>query len=455
MPNVAVPQRISGGLARVGKALHLPRYRILWFGTLFSFLGMQMQIIARGYLAYDLTGRNTALGGVMIAFGVPQMLFALWGGVVADRMAKRNVLILWQSSLAVGSALLTLAIWSGAVQYWMLLAMAVLTGTAFSFIGPARQAFIGDLVPEELMGNATVLQQASMNGTRVIGPALAGTIIAIPVIGVGGVYALTTLGFVITAATLFLLPPGRPKRKVEHSSPLQDVVDSLRYVRRDRPIATLLLTSFIVVALAFPYTGFLPSVARSVFGRGALGLGAMSALAAVGALAATLAAATLTAHKRAWRLQTFTGVAFAVTLVVFAFAPSFPMALLAILFVGFFASGFQSLNSALTMTLAEKHYYGRVQALMGLNWSLFGILSLPFGVLADAIGIRTTLALMGMATLVCLAGIQFLARMLGVEREVRVRTTELRREPWERWAVPLPVAPGDGTGPVTAGESRR
>ena len=427
MTVIALRGHLSTCLTRIGRALRVPRYRILWFGTLFSFLGMQMQIIARGYLAYDLTGSNTALGGVMIAFGVPNLLLSLWGGVVADRMAKRNILILWQSAVALGSALLTLAILTDAVQYWMLIAMAMLTGTAFSFIGPARQAFIGDLLPERLMGNATVLQQASMNGTRVFGPAIAGTLIAMPLIGVGRVYAVTTLGFIIAIGTLAFLPPGEPKRDVEETSPVQDMVDSLRYVRGDRPIAILLLMSFTVVSIALPYQGFLASIARSVFDRGAVGLGALSSVAAAGALIATLLAAGLTSHRRIWHLQAAAGAGFTVALIGFALAPNFPTALAIIFFTGALASGFQSLNNALAMTLCDQTYYGRVQSLVNLNWSLFGILSLPLGAVADLIGIRTTLLLMGAVALACLTVLQLLARRLDLPQEVRRRTAELRR----------------------------
>jgi predicted MFS family arabinose efflux permease len=428
---VALRGHLSACLSRIGRALHVPRYRILWLGTLFSFLAMQMQIIARGYLAYDLTGSNTALGGVMIAFGVPQLLLALWGGVVADRMAKRNVLMLWTAAVAAGSAALSVAIAAGAVQYWMLLAMAVLTGTAFAFIAPARQAFIGDLLPDELMGNATALQQASMNGTRVVGPALAGVLIATPLIGMAGVYALTTLAFLAAAGTLFLLPAGRPKRDVECSSPVEDMVDSLRYVRQDRPVGLLLLMSFTVVAFAFPYIGFLPSVVRGLYGKGAFALGVLSSVSAAGALLATLAAAGLTGHRRVWYLQAGAGAAFALSLSAFALAPSFVVALAIVFFLGAFGGGFQALNNALTMTLADQSYYGRIQAMVGLNWSLYGILSLPLGAIADLVGLRTTLALMAALALVSVVALQALARREDVPFEVRRRTGHLRREPWE------------------------
>lgn len=410
-------ERLPSGLQRTFAALAEPGYRILWWGTLFSFLGMQMQVVARGYLAYELTGRNTALGGVMIAFGVPQLLLSLWGGVVADRLPKRNVLMVWQAVLATTSGLMAIAIATDHIAYWMLLATAVVTGVAFSFIGPARQAFIGDLVPGHLMGNAIVLQQANMNGTRVFGPALAGALIATPLVGMAGVYALTTFGFLVAVATMGRLPPGLPQPGADRRSPLQDTLDGLRYVVHDRPIGILLLMSFCVVSLAFPYQGFLASVAKSEFRRGAVALGALSSAAAIGALGATLVVAGLTGHRHVWHVQALSGMAFGAALIAFGVTPRFELALLAILLVGAFASAFQSLNNALAMTLTEPRYYGRVQALLGIGWSLFGIVSLPLGVVADAIGIRLTLALMGLSAIITVAGLHLLALLTGASRK--------------------------------------
>jgi len=423
-------------MRRTFQALDIPAYRILWWGTLFSFIGMQMQVVARGYLAFELTHSNTALGGVMIAFGIPQLLLTLHGGVVADRMAKRNVLIVWQAVIALGSGLMALAIATGQIEYWMLIASSVLTGTSFAFIGPARQAFIGDLVPKELMGNAIVLQQANMNGTRVFGPALAGALIAIPLIGMAGVYALTTVGFVVAAVTMLRLPPGLPKLAASGRSATQETLDGMRYVRHHRSVAILLLTSFMVVAFAFPYQGFLASVTSDVFNRGAVSLGLLSSFAAIGALIATLAVATLTGHRHVWRIQTACGIGFGASLIAFGLAPSFPLSLLTIFFVGASASAFQSLNNALTMMLTEPRYYGRVQALMGISWSLFGILSLPLGIVADAIGIRAALALMGVIAIIAVAALEFLARSVGAEADMHSRRTAARRDVFERAASP-------------------
>ena len=132
--------------ARTFYALGNRQFRILFIGNIFSFLGMQMQMLARGYLAYDLTGKNSSLGAVMLAFGFPQLILSLWGGVVADRLPKRAVLITMQSVVAVNSAWLAIMIEMGQVEFWMLIVAGVVQGSAFSFIGPARQAFISDLV---------------------------------------------------------------------------------------------------------------------------------------------------------------------------------------------------------------------------------------------------------------------------------------------------------------------
>ncbi|MGH2585694.1 MAG: MFS transporter, partial [Dehalococcoidia bacterium] len=207
-----------------------------------------------------------------------------------------------------------------------------------------------------------------------------------------------------------------------------DTREGISYVRHNAPVAILLLMSFVVVAIGFPYQGFLASITSEEFGRGAVGLGILSSMTAVGALAATLVVASLTGHRHVWRMQALAGIAVGAALVAFGAAPSFPIGLLVAIAVGATASGFQSLNNALTMTLAEPRYYGRVQALMGMSWSLFGIISLPLGILADAIGIRQTLMLMGLACIVSIAALELFGRTVGAEVKMHERRAVARRE---------------------------
>jgi len=406
--------------SRTFYALENPLFRTLWWGTLFSFLGMQMQVIARGYLAYDLTGKNSALGGVMLAFGVPQLLLGLWGGVLADRLPKRKTLLVAQGIIAANSAWLATMIAFGMIEYWMLIVAGVVQGAGFAFVGPARQAFIGDLVGRHSIGNAVVLQQLSMNSTRVIGPSIAGFFIAVPFIGLAGVYYMTTIGFIIAAVAMVRLPAGDPQPREETVSPLADMRDGLGYVRRRPSIALLILTSFVVVMIAFPYQSFLPSIAKDVYGVGAGGLGTLSSVGAVGAVLATVMVATYAGHPRAWRAQPVLAIAFGISVTALGITQNFIAGLSVMILVGGLASGFQSLNNSLTISLSEHRYHGRVQSISMLSWSFFGLAALPIGIVADQIGIRETLMLQGALVVLLVVALQFfLGRSETVARDRR------------------------------------
>ena len=426
-----------GYFARTFYSLENAQYRMLWTGTLFSFLGMQMQVIARGYLAFDLTGRNTALGAVMLAFGVPSLVFTLWGGVLADRLPKRRTLLITQSVVGLNAGWIALMIAFGLIEFWMLVAASFVQGVGFAFLGPARQAFIGNLVGREAVGNAIVLQQLSMNGTRVVGPAIAGIFISIWFIGLSGVYFMTTLGFLVAIYATWRLPPGEPEARTEATSPMRDLVDGLRYVRSRPSVAILILTSFALTGLAFPFQSFLPSLASDIYDSGSRGLGVLSSVQAVGAVIAIVIVAGIASQTRAWRLQPVLALGFAAAVALLGFASNLWMGLLAVAIVGAFSAAFQSLNNALSISLSESRYHGRVQSLSALSWSLFGIASLPVGILADAIGIRQTLMLIGGLGVVAVFLLRFLGQLWGAEED---RRQPLEPEP-ER---PAPTRPPAG-----------
>ena len=380
---------------------------------------MQMQVIARGYLAYDLTGKNSALGGVMLAFGVPQLLLGLWGGVLADRLPKRNLLIVCQLIIATNSAWVAVMIETGRIEYWMLIVAGVVQGAGFAFVGPARQAFIGDLVDRSAIGNAVVLQQLSMNSTRVIGPSLAGMFIAVAFIGISGVYFFTTLGFFLATITMLRLPPGTPKERVNPRSPLADMADGLQYVRRRPSILMLILTSFAVIMIGFPYQSFLPSIAADVYGVDAGGLGALQSFGAIGAVVATLLVATYAGSRRAWKFQPLLAIAFGGSLIALGLAPNIWFGLIAMVAVGGLASGFQGVNNALTMSSTDADYQGRVQSISMLSWSLFGLIALPIGILADHIGIQQTMVILGSVVMLGVTLLQLFARTDRVSNDRR------------------------------------
>ena len=383
-------------------ALREPTYRILWLGGLVSFLAVQMEFVSRGWLAYRLTGSNGGLGAVFLGFGIPMLLLTPWGGVVADRLPKRAVLIGCQLALGVSSGGIALAVAFDVIEYWMLIAGAVLQGAGFSFLGPARMAFTGTLVGQDRLANAIVLQQMSMNGTRVFGPSIAGALIGVAFVGIGGVYFLTTALMLVAVTFTLRLPPGLPDADRPVRSPFQELGDGVSYVWSRPLLRLLVLTSFVVVLSAFPYVVFLPTIADEVFGVGSAGFGAMSGMSAVGALAATILIANRADGPGAWRVQGLAGAVFAIGVALLGVTPSFVVALVVLVVVGAASAGFQSVNNALVLSNSDRAYHGRVQSLMMLSFSGFGIAALPIGLLADAIGITATLAGMGTVALVAI-----------------------------------------------------
>ena len=376
-------------------ALRDERYRRLWLGGLVSFLAVQMQFIARGWLAYDLTGSNAGLGAVYLGFGVPMLLLTPWGGVAADRLSKRRVVMTCQGALAISSGVVAVAISLDVITYGLLIASAVVQGAGFSFLGPARMAFTGELVGPRRLANAIVLQQMSMNGTRIFGPSLAGALIGIAFFGVAGVYYATTALMLIAMAVTFRLPHGRPNPDREMLSPLREMGDGVRYLWRRPVLFLLVVTSFVVVMFAFPYVAFLPTLAEETFKAGASGYGLLSGASAIGALMASLFIASRADGPRAWRMQTLAGAGFGLGVILVGISPTFVIALVAIVFAGGASSAFQSLNNALVLGACDPEYHGRVQSLMMLSFSGFGMAALPLGAVADAIGLRQTMVLMG------------------------------------------------------------
>ena len=397
-------------------ALRFPAYRLLFVSSTLMFFAINAQQIARGWLAIELTGTNAGLGGVFLAFGLPMLVLSPVGGVLADRFSKRAVLGACQSAILVAALMIAITDAMEVLEYWMLLLAAVVHGSGMSVMAPTRMAFTGETVERGWLPNAVVLQQMGMNSTRVIGPAIAGALIGIQSIGAGGVFIFTSVIIFVAILFTFRLPSSPPRARVADASPVSELVDGLRYVR-SRPQVMLLIGAFtIVVVVGFPYLAFLPAVATDLLDVGSGGYGVMSTVSAVGAVVASFWIAGRIMHGSIWRLQAWCGIAFAAGLMVLALAPNYALALAILFFVGGATSGFQSTNNALALTETELEYHGRVQSLLMTGWAASAIIALPLGLVADAVGLRETLFVMGA---VCLAGMfaYVVARRRYVARE--------------------------------------
>lgn len=376
-----------------------PVYRRLFVSAAVVTVGVVGQMIARAWLARDLTGSNSGLGGVLLVFGVTMLLATPLGGVAADRLDKRTVLIVAVLALTASAAVLGTAVAAGVIRYWMLLVVSAVQAGAFALYLPARIAFIAQSVPASMLGNAIVLAQMAQESMRVVAPALAGVLLGISWFGVGGVFFVAAGVSAVSLGLLTGLPRSAPEADAT-SSPIADIVDVVRYMRTIPGLGTIALFTVGVVMVGFPYLTFLPALSDERFDTGVMGFGAMSAVAGLGALTAgLLQTRRRRGRQRPWRVITLSAAGFGLTTIALGFAPTFGSALVAVAGIGAAGLVFQTASQALMLQMSAFEYHGRLQSFVVLGFSGFGLAALPLGLLADATSVRFTLAAMGITLL--------------------------------------------------------
>ena len=389
--------------------LRIGGFLVLYLNAVAVFLGVMAQAIARGWLAYELTGSNAALGGILLAFGVALLLATPWGGVAADRLPKRLVLQLSVLLLAVSSAWIGLAVVFDVIAYWMLVGASVLQAVGFALFGPARMAFLAELVPRASVPQAVSLLLVNAEVSRVVGPALAGVVIGAVAWGVEAVFlfsaALAIVGVLLTAA----LPVGR-RGEASGRSPLGELADGLRYVRRHPELGALVWCGIGVTMMGMPYLAFMPTISSDLFGLGSVGYGVLSATSAVGGVAAGLLLGRRSSWVRQTRVLVASGAVFGIAVCSLAITPNAYLAVVVLLAVGAAMLAFQTTNQSQLLAQSDPEFHGRVQGLVMLSFGAFGIAALPLGLLADVIGLRWTLAGMGAAVIAFVAAYAVVSR---------------------------------------------
>lgn len=431
----------NAGLSRLAgtfSAFSIPAYRLIWLSQVSSTTGMQMQMFARGLLAYELGGQAAAIGFVTLGQAIPQFFFSMVGGAIADRFERRKTMILTQALTAVAATIVAIMVKADVMTVNYLFIAGLVQGTIMSFGGPARQAFIVEVVGEKELMNALALNQAAMNLSRIGAPSIAGVLVAVSWIDLGGLYFIQAVLNVFSLVLLFALPfvakgmikaaereqtaapAGEPHaaRQPRRGSMARDFVDGMRYIRTSPMLVTLLLIGLVPTLLGQSYQQFLPVFAKNVFGdgigRNAGALGFMGTMTGVGALAGALSVATLSGYKRRAQLQLAAGLGFGICLAGFATQNNYGAAILFLVGLGFMSSFFQSLNSTMLMTASDPAYYGRVMSVNMLTWSLSSFSTFGIGYFIDWIGRVEALDLLGVQATYFGIGLIVMAFMIAV-----------------------------------------
>jgi MFS family permease len=405
---------MDGGFRAAFASLQVRDYRTLWWSGLFSFMGVQMQFVLRGILAWDLTESEAALGTVYLGFGLAMLLATPVGGVAADRLTKRTILITSQLGMTVSALFIGFAVLTDVATLWMLVLASVVQGISFGFFGPARMAITMELVGREHLGNAISLGMLSMNGTRVFAPSLAGALAGVATVGIGGTYLLAAVMSLLCQVLLYRLPRNVPRRAPTGRNPLGELVDGVRYVAREPRLRLLMVCSFLVIMFGFNYMSFMPALVKGEFdlGNGAVGL-IMSA-SAVGAVLVAIPVASRADSAMAGRIMVVSSLVFGGAVIAMGLAPTFGLALLTVAVAGAGTTSYQSLSNTLALGMAHEHLQGRVQSLMMLSFAGFGIAARPLGSLAETIGLRPTIVIMGVVT--SLAGLAYVVGSFILDR---------------------------------------
>jgi MFS family permease len=346
------------------RALEERNYRLYFGGQVLSNAGTWMQRVAQDWLVLDLSGSSGVALGITTGLQfLPYLLFSLWGGTIADRMPRRRLLIITQAVMGVLAILLGVLAVMGQATVAIVFVMAFALGVAAAFDNPARQAFVNEIVGKERVGNAIALNSASFNLARLVGPALAGVLVA--VVGSGWVFIINGLSFGVTILALLAMRTSelRPQKRQEGAVRLSQ---GLHYVRQHADLVLALALAFIVATFGLNYQMTMALMARNQFGVGAEAFGIMSTALAVGALAGSLLAARRV-HVPL-RLVAVSALVFGLVEVVNGLAPTYWSMLLLLPFAGIAAMTFTTSVQTYLQSRSEGWVRGRV---MGIYTLLF------------------------------------------------------------------------------------
>jgi MFS family permease len=393
-------------------ALEVPNFRWLWIGSLGSSFAMNMQIIARGWLVYALTSSAIDLAWVTMSFMVPTVLFSLYGGVLADRLSKKRVIIWAQGLNCLATAIMAVIIFSGKIEFWDFIWFGFFNGTILALSMPARQAFVPELIPDHLVFTAMALNTTSWNLSRIIGPAFAGLLIAMiaggdktSTFGVGVVYVVIAVLYFVAAATMLLIDKRGKVKQESKAKALHDMREGLSYVRHHPPVFGLIVLSIIPFLFGMPLNTLLPAFNEDILNGHADDLGYLISAMGAGAIVGSLMMATMGGlkNKSTWLIVTCVGWGAATA--AFGLAQSQLLAMFLIGLIGWVSSWNMSLNRGMLQLQVEDRMRGRIMSIDMMSHGLMPLGVFPISYIAEAYDVGTALVVSGAAfmalTLLC------------------------------------------------------
>ena len=387
-------------------SLRVNDYKYLSVGLLGSAFALNMQLIAQGWMVYEMTSSAIKLTWVTLSFMIPQVVFSLLGGVLADRFAKK-LIIAWAPFInGIATLFMALIIFSGNADFSAFLVIGFLNGTALALSMPARTAFIPEVVGEDLVFNAMAFNSACWNLARIVGPAAAGFIIAIfadgnttSSFGVGLVYVIISLLYFVSAVSvLFIVHSGRPTQTQKRSA-LKDMQAALRYVVNSPIVGGLILLSILPFLFGLSINTLLPAFSTDVLNGGPEDLGLLMTGMGFGAILGSLTLAKMSSvtKKGFWIIGT--GALWGGLVAIFSTTNDYLISTIVIGLIGFVSAINMSMNRSVMQLQVAQSMRGRIMSVDMMSHGLMPLGILPIGYIAETTSVQAGLLTSGIALL--------------------------------------------------------
>ena len=373
-------------------SLRSTNFMYLWLGMLAMMSGMHMQMVARGYLVYEITNSASILGLVSAASSVPILVLSLIGGEIADRMNRKKVMMLSQLLNSLTAILVSVAIFTNTVEWYHLLAASVFQGATWAFLMPARQALIPSLVGQSQLSNAIALNAAGMSATTLIAPTIAGILYS--VLGSGFVYAVIGVLTIVASVLTSMVKVEEPETKAAKKAMTSNIGEGISYVMHNRLVLVLIVIGLATSLLAMPIRFLMPVLVVDIYRMGPESLGLLLSFMGIGSLAGTLYIAWVGKWHRGGTLILGT-LASGIALILLAILPFYAAAVGIMLLLGLGDAARRALNTALIMEATDDEYRGRVMSIFMMNFGFMPLGILPIGIMADAVGGQASVGLLG------------------------------------------------------------
>src|SRR5579863_7837505 len=392
------------------RALQHRNFQLFFGGQLISLIGTWMDTIAEAWLVYRLTGSSLLLGTVAFAGQIPVFLLAPIGGMAADRWDRRRIVITTQASSMILAFVLAALTLSRRVTVWEVIALAAMMGIVNAFDIPARQAFLADMVGREDLMNAIALNSSMFNGARIIGPSIAGILVAS--FGEGWCFFANAVSYIAVIAGLLLMRI--------HRAPIEHIAEGFRFVSNTAPIRLLLLLLGLVSLVAMPYSVLMPVIAAQVLHGNARTLGVLMGATGIGALLGALMLASRSGITGLGRWVAISCASFGASLILFSMSRWYFLSALLLVPVGFFMMVQMASSNTLIQVMVPDRLRGRTMAVYSMMFMGMAPLgALLAGLFAEHVGAPWTLAIGGAGAIV---GAAFFARNLP---KIRVEARKL------------------------------